>query len=47
MQILRQTNLEALKLAKELGPEKVFKYFKEKLLLGEEVQVSLLQRNGN
>lgn len=34
MQILRQTNLEALKLAKELGPEKVLQILERKALVG-------------
>ena len=34
MQILRQTNLEALKLAKELGPEKVLQMLERKSLVG-------------
>ncbi len=34
MQILRETNLEALKLAKELGPEKVLQILERKSLVG-------------
>ena len=34
MQILKKTNLQALKLAKKLGPEKVLQILERKYLVG-------------